>query len=130
MEISSYLDFEMVALCHFDDGRMGLHAVVMWSTAFTNVLLLPWVVLCSGGQWRRHGGLRRLVPLDSKSRQKLSKKNDIKLVGYTFREENDVRILPTSFDFFRAQRGEGVVAPWCNPLTLQPEQSGGSRGLD
>ena len=20
---------------------------------------------------------------------------------------------------------EGVVAPWCNPLTLQPEQSGG-----
>ena len=21
--------------------------------------------------------------------------------------------------------GEGVVAPWCNPLTLQPEQSGG-----
>ena len=22
-------------------------------------------------------------------------------------------------------RPEGVVAPWCNPLTLQPEQSGG-----
>ena len=22
-------------------------------------------------------------------------------------------------------RIEGVVAPWCNPLTLQPEQSGG-----
>ena len=20
---------------------------------------------------------------------------------------------------------EGIVAPWCNPLTLQPEQSGG-----
>ena len=28
--------------------------------------------------------------------------------------------------FFRASEElEGVVAPWCNPLTLQPKQSGG-----
>ena len=27
--------------------------------------------------------------------------------------------------FSNTCRIEGVVAPWCNPLTLQPEQSGG-----
>ena len=26
---------------------------------------------------------------------------------------------------FHALRPEGVVAQWCNPLTLKPEQSGG-----
>ena len=28
------------------------------------------------------------------------------------------------YSFGRAD--EGVVAPWCHPLTLQPEQSGGA----
>ena len=30
----------------------------------------------------------------------------------------------TSAAHYSACRIEGVVAPWCNPLTLQPEQSG------
>ena len=36
------------------------------------------------------------VPTDSKFRQKFSKKNDIKLVGYTFGQKNYFRITPTT----------------------------------
>lgn len=47
-------------------------------------------------QWWRHGGIG--VP-DSKSRQKFSKKNDIKIAGYTFRLKNYVRIPPFLSNF-------------------------------
>ena len=33
-------------------------------------------------------------------------------------------VLPGLNNFYSKIK-EGVVAPWCNPLTLQPEQSGG-----
>ena len=43
----------------------------------------------------------------------------------------DAKYLENSFASFivvaveGVEGVEGVVAPWCNPLTLQPEQSGG-----
>ena len=49
--------------------------------------------LNSGGA---KGGLRGLVSPNLKSRQKFSKKNGIKLVGYTFRLKNYVKIQPIS----------------------------------
>ena len=48
-------------------------------------------------QWRHHGGIGGTT--DPKSRQKLSKKNEIKLVGYTFRLKNYVKISPLLSDF-------------------------------
>ena len=51
-------------------------------------------------QWRRRGGgLGGQVAPIPKSRQKLSKKNGIKLVGYTFRLENYVKIPPPHFSW-------------------------------
>ena len=47
-------------------------------------------------QWPRHGGNW------GTSWQKLSKKNGIKLVGYTFRLKNYVKILPISLGLLRA----------------------------
>ncbi len=55
--------------------------------------------MSSGGATGGLGGGH--VPV-TKSRQKLSKKTDIKFAGYTFRLKNYVRIPPTSFEFFRA----------------------------
>ena len=50
------------------------------------------------------GGLGGLVHPNSQSRQKLSMKNGIKLVGYTFRLKNYVKIPPPPIPlrFFRA----------------------------
>ena len=48
------------------------------------------------------GGLGGLSPPNPKSRQKLSKKNGIRLVGYTFRLRNYVKIPFISLGFFRA----------------------------
>ena len=47
-------------------------------------------------QWRRHGGgLEALAPPPiPRSRQKLAVKNGMKLVGYTFRLKNYVKIPP------------------------------------
>ena len=43
-------------------------------------------------------------PLKHQNRQKLSKKNGMKLVGYAFTLKNDIQILPlpSNFGFFRA----------------------------
>ena len=52
-------------------------------------------------KWRHHGG-GGLGDSSEKS-AKLSKKNGVELVGYTFRQKNYVKIpVPTSFGFFRA----------------------------
>ena len=55
-------------------------------------------------QWQRHGGggLRGFSPSNPKSPQRLPKKNGIKLVGYTFRLKNYVKIPLISLGFFRA----------------------------
>ena len=51
-------------------------------------------------QWRRHGGdWGGFVPPNSQSRQKLSMKNGIKLVGYTFRLKNTSKSPPFLSDF-------------------------------
>ena len=50
----------------------------------------------------RGGGLGGLVPPILKIRHKLSMKNGIKLVGYTFRLKIHVKIPPISLRFFRA----------------------------
>ena len=36
-----------------------------------------------------------------------------------------IHAIYASFHSKTMKGTEGVVAPWCNPLTLQPEQSGG-----
>ena len=56
------------------------------------------------------GGLGGFVPPNSQSRQKLSMKNGIKLVGYTFRLKNYVKIPPISLRFFRAGAATACVA--------------------
>ena len=46
--------------------------------------------------------------------------NDRSTMNYNFSYKSQIVKL------FASNRPlEGVVAPWCNPLTLQPEQSGG-----
>ena len=52
----------------------------------------------SGGATGGIGGIRPPPPI-LKSRQKLSKKNGIKLVGYTFRLKDYVKIPPFLSDF-------------------------------
>ena len=62
------------------------------------------------GSWRRHGGgLGRIRPPPIlKSRRTLSMKNGTKLVGYTYRLKNYVKIPPISLRFFRAGAATGV----------------------
>ena len=52
---------------------------------------------CSQHSGGATGGLGGFVPPNSQSRQKLSMKNGIKLVGYTFRLKNYVKIPPPHF---------------------------------
>ena len=54
-----------------------------------------------GGDWGD------FPPISQRS-LKLSKKNGIKLVGYTFRRKNYVKIPPTSFEFVRAGATTGA----------------------
>ena len=75
-----------------------------------------WLLLSRSwaSQWRRHGGdwggIRPPPPI-LKSRQKLSMKNGIKLVGYTFRLKNYVKIPPFLSDFSELVPPLGQVAP-------------------
>ena len=66
--------------------------------AFT-ILFLHGFLVPSGGSTGGTGGA--LSPPIPKSRQKLSKKNGIKLVRYTFRLKNYVKIPQISLRFFR-----------------------------
>ena len=52
----------------------------------------------------RGEGLGGLVPPNPKSRQKLSKKNAINLVGYTLRLKNYVKIPPFLSDFSKGNQ--------------------------
>ena len=67
---------------------------------FLFVLMGGGSLLISGGATGGTGG--DLSPPITKSRQKLSMKNGIKLVGYTLRMKNYVEIPPISLRFFRA----------------------------
>ena len=58
--------------------------------------------MCSGGAMGGDWGDSFPPPPILKSRQKFSMKNGIKLVGYTFRLRNYVKIPPISLRFFRA----------------------------
>ena len=64
-----------------------------------------------------------------RSRQKLSKKNSIKLVGYPFRLKNYVKIPPpTSFGFCRAGAATGVKKV-ANSLYFQANEANESRSV-
>ena len=67
----------------------------------------------SPNQWRRHGGTGgdSSPPPILKSRQKLSKKNGIKLVGYTFRLKNYVKIQPFLSDL--SELAPPLLQIWC-----------------
>ena len=56
------------------------------------------------------GELWGLVPPNPKSPQKLSKKNGMKLVGYTFRLKNYVKIPSITLRFFRAGAATAGIA--------------------
>ena len=86
--------------------NLGSKNPPIWAshTRTLNMLCTPpglSAVAAPRGDW---GGL---VPSSTKSRQKLSMKNGIKLVGYTLRVKNYVKIPPISFRFFRACAATG-----------------------
>ena len=81
-------DFGYINIGYID----GVYKIsVRGLSVFGSVNNLIVVLTYQFSQWQHHGGTGGLFhPLNLKSRQKLSKKNGIKLIGYTFRLKNYV----------------------------------------
>ena len=76
----------------------------------------------SGGATGGAGKILSLPP-NPKSRQKLSKKNGIRFIGYTFRLKNSVNPPPHFFRIFQSWRVACCerVAEWLRRLTRKPK---------